>query len=167
MLEAAYIEIEVMAGFDRQAGFVGPQQISPQAFSRYCHNDMGSISFRYQEYGTSAVAIVSSRPGNNGQNCAAQVAEQKQLSEQSLLSRRGSQQFVPSLELPESERQGFSAFGSPGMRSSGGNFESETSISIDWELEEVFEHFKTQIQEQNWVVDSEDIGVASATGSWT
>jgi len=40
-------------------------------------------------------------------------------------------------------------------------------ISIDWDLEEVFEHFKTQIQEQNWVVDSEDIGVASATGSWT
>lgn len=167
VLEAAYIEIESMEVLDRQTGFVRPQQRSPLAFSRYCHDDMGSISFRYQEYGTSAVATVSSRPGNNGQNCAAQVAQQKQMSEQSLLSKGGPQQFVPRLELPESNRQGFSAFGSPGMRSSGGNFESETSISIDWKLEEVFEHFKTQIQEQNWVVDSENIGVASATGSWT
>lgn len=167
VLEAGYIEIESMADLGRQVGFVSPQQINPQSYNRYCHDEFGSISFGYQKYDDAAVATVSSRPGNNGQNCAAQAAQQKQFSEQSMLSRSGSQQYVPRLELPESNRQGFSPFGSPGMRSSGGNYESQSSVKIDWDIEEVFEHFKAQIQEQNWVSDSENVGVASATGSWT
>lgn len=52
-------------------------------------------------------------------------------------------------------------------RSSSRAIDIEEDLSIDWEIDAVFEHFKTQIENQGWELDSENTGSASAVGTWT
>jgi hypothetical protein len=62
-------------------------------------------------------------------------ARQRQFTEQRLQSNGGSLQYVPRLELAKSKARNYRPFMSLGMSSGGGSFESQTVISIDWDLE--------------------------------
>jgi hypothetical protein len=131
VLGASYIEIEPMAGFDMQTRFVSPVSVNPLTLSRFFHDDLSSVSFGYQKYGSTGVSTVSSSPNNSVQDCA----QQKQFTEQRLQSNGGSQQYVPRLELAKSNARNYRPFMSLGMSSGGGSFKSQTVISIDWDLE--------------------------------
>ena len=45
--------------------------------------------------------------------------------------------------------------------------DSEATVEIDWNLEEVYRHFASQLSEQGWSLDSESIGTVSGQGIWT
>ena len=72
------------------------------------------------------------------------------------------------MELPETEPRGYSSFFvGGGYSGSNRGIETKANLNIDWGIEEVFSHFAEQIRNQDWALDSESIGTATAFGSWT
>jgi hypothetical protein len=47
------------------------------------------------------------------------------------------------------------------------DWETRGTLAIDWSIDEIYEHFATQIAEQGWSSDSAATGAMVATGSWT
>lgn len=167
MLAAAYIEIEPMTGFDFQTGFVSSPQISARTSSQFCHNLMGSMSFSYREHDDFGVVTVSSSPASSNQSCSEQIAMREQRLQEAIARQGGLKGQLPRLELPSMITTRFMPFQGPGFSSSNSGVEAHINVNLDWDLAELYDHFKTQIEEQGWVLDSENTGTASATGSWT
>ena len=166
--QAGYTEFEVPGSRDAGTGFVSPNQPSYQSNRRLCHDSFGFISFNYKEQSDSNLVTISSNLPNNNQSCAEQFAIQTQAMSRMAASGGGLRQHMPRMELPESEQRRTSPFFGMGSSSSSGNgVEARANVNVEWEIDEVFRHFKEQIEDQNWQLDSEVVGAASATGSWT
>lgn len=165
--QAGYTEFEVPGSRDPGTGFVSPSQPSFQSSSRLCHDTYGFISFNYKEQSDSNLITISSNLPNNNQSCAEQLAVQTQGMSRMVASGGGLRQHMPRMELPESQQRRTSPFFGMGSSSGSGNgVEARANVNVDWEIEETFQHFKNQIEDQDWVLDSENVGAASATGSW-
>ncbi|MCH8264626.1 MAG: hypothetical protein IIC10_04435 [Proteobacteria bacterium] len=165
--QTGFTEFEVPGSRDPGTGFVRPNQPSFQANKRLCHDAFGFISFSYKEHTDSNMVTISSNLPNNNQSCAEQLAEQSLAMNRYGATQGGLRQYLPRLELPESEQRRTSPFFGMGSSSSSGNgVEARANVNVEWEIGEVFRHFKEQIEDQNWQLDSEIVGAASATGSW-
>lgn len=148
-------------------GFVRASLNYPQVNNRYCHDSLGTLTLTYSE--DSGIVTISSNPTNDYRSCADQLAEQSQaIARRSRGQLTGLQQYLPVMEMPETERQRYSPFfSSGGYSGSSSGIAVDANLRIDWSIEEVFSHFSEQITDQSWVLDSESIGSATATVSWT
>ena len=165
--QAGFTDFEVPGSRDPGTGFVRPNRPSFQASKRLCHDSLGFISFSYKEHTDSNMVTISSNLPRNNQSCAEQLAEQSLAMNRYGATQGGLRQYLPRLELPESEQRRFTPFFGMGSSSSNRSVEARGNVNIDWEIEEIFRHFKDQIEDQDWLLDSENVGAASATGSWT
>ena len=167
-VQAGYMEFE-LPGMNRvRSGFVASNTIAPQAYNRFCHDSQGFLSHSYTEKNQRSTVTIAANPASDNRSCADQLAEQLQAMGRMGGRRGGLQQYLPIMELPETEPRRYSPFsGIGGYSGSRSGIETGASLSIDWEIEEVFNHFSDQISGQEWVVDSQNIGSSSATGSWT
>jgi hypothetical protein len=57
----------------------------------------------------------------------------------------------------------FTPFRRPAFNSSNSGVQAHIDVNIDWKLDELYSHFKTQIEEQGRALDSENLGKVSAT----
>ncbi|NKB33481.1 MAG: hypothetical protein GKR91_10325 [Pseudomonadales bacterium] len=137
---------------------------------QFCHDELGqlSFSFRTREPQNTITLHARNRFDINLQSCADQIAQQERMLMMSGRRTQGIAGYMPRIQLPEEARQG----GRPalmvgGMSSSNNRAETDAAIEIDWDLEEVYQHFADQISEQDWMLDSESIGSLTATGTWT
>lgn len=137
-----------------------------------CHEELGnvSVSSRLRNGQTSVMLTASAQQVFSGrrQSCAQQLADQQQMLE--MQSARGNSrgQNLPRMELPEVEsRPGWVPVQIGGLSSSGGNVETEASIEVDWDIDALYRHLRTQIDAQGWSLDSESVGELSATGTWS
>ena len=152
-----------------RGGFIFPNQIATQN-RQLCHDEEGqlTVSFREREPLNFVILSTTSRGLRNWRSCE-QLIEEQQRTIGQMMGRRGMVQYMPRLVLPDEGDQGISPswvlFG--GVSSSSNSADSEATIEIDWELEEVYQHFATQLSEQGWLLDSESIGNVSGQGIWT
>ena len=165
--QAGFTEFEVPGSRDPGTGFVRPNQPSFQANKRLCHDALGFISFSYKEHTDYNIVTISSSLPNNNRSCAEQLAEQSLAMNRYGATQGGLRQYLPRLELPESQQRRITPFFGMGSSSSNRGVEARGNVNIDWEIEEIFRHFKEQIEGQDWLLDSENVGAVSATGSWT
>lgn len=169
LLQAGYLELDSKRDNDWQTGFVSTAQTSIRTYYQFCHDLMGSMSLSYLElddYGV--VTASSSRVGmNSNQSCSEQIALREQNLQEAISRQGGLKSQVPRLELPEIIPTRFMPFRGPGFSSSNSGVEAHINVNLDWKLDELYDHFKTQIEGQGWALDSENLGSASATGSWT
>lgn len=149
-------------------GFVYANQPAALDISRFCHDSLGFITVGFQEHSDYNTVALASTGGGVEQNCAV-LQEQQTQRMTSFLSGNGLREHLPKLVLPELPPRPFAAFANVGGYSGGSNrgIEIEASLKSDWDMDDVFSHFKDQIVEQGWIPDSENIGEASAIGTWT
>jgi len=153
-----------------ESGFVSQNQPAMPSYTQLCHDDYGQLSVSYSERsGRRSVTLnTGSVFGGDYRSCAERIEQQEMMRERTSQRGMGIRQYMPLLLVPEDARQGRMPFvRSTGMSSSGNTAETDTNFSIEWELEEVFQHFAEQIVEQGWILDAESIGSITATGSWT
>lgn len=167
-LQAEYMEFELPGMRRAENGFISSSVNVLQRYNRFCHDSLGSLSFTYSAQELGGTVTISANPANDNRSCADQLAEQQQAMGRMGGRQGGLQQYLPKMELPETEPRRYSPFFAGG-RYSGSNREIETkaNLNIDWDIEEVFRHFSEQIGSQDWTLDSENIGTSTAAGSWT
>lgn len=167
-LEAEYIEFDLPGMRRTETGFIRTSANVPQSYNRFCHDSLGFISHSYSQKEQGGTITLSANPANDNRSCEEQLAEQQLAMGRMGGSQSGLQQYLPRMEMPEAEPRRYSPFfAGGGYSGSSSGIETETSLDIDWEIEEVFNHFAEQISDQEWTVDSQNIGTASASGSWT
>lgn len=167
-VQAGYIEFELPGMSQARGGFVAANRITPQTYNRFCHDSQGFLSHSYVEKDRNSIVVITASPANDNRSCADQLAEQQLAMGRMPGRQRGLHQYLPIMELPETRPRRFSPFsGIGGYSSSGSSIETEANLNIDWDIDEVFNHISEQLIEQQWVVDSQNIGTSSATGSWT
>ncbi|GJM13281.1 MAG: hypothetical protein DHS20C12_16840 [Pseudohongiella sp.] len=153
----------------RDSGFVAPVPVIMHIPNSFCHDDFGRVSISSSERGAiSHFALARHNSFGNPQgSCVSQISMQEmQMAQMGL--RRGIHQYMPRMEVPETENiRPSGAFIGGGSSSSGNSVETEINLSSDLDIEELYEHFADQIVEQDWQVDSEVVGGRSATGIWT
>lgn len=153
-----------------ESGFVSRDQPAMPSFTQLCHDDYGQLSVSYSDRrGRRSVTLnTGSLYGGDYRSCAERIEQQEMMRARTSQRGMGIRQYMPLLLVPEDARQGRMPFvRSTGMSSSGNTAETDTNFSIDWELQDVFQHFAEQIVEQGWAQDTESIGSITATGSWT
>lgn len=161
-----YTEFEVAAPPRSNNGFVSRQLPDRPNYPRYCHDQDGFLSFSIQNHGAENIVNVSQSFDNDSRSCVAKAEEQQRAMTRISARNLSLQQYIPTMVLPDNGRRRMPVFGF-GMSGSGSDLETEGNIRIDWSIDAVYAHFKDQIQEQGWELDSENIGVASANGTWT
>ncbi len=152
-----------------QNGFISPNQVIRYPSARYCHDSLGFVSFRTEEVNDRQLITLSSNMANDPRRCAAQLEEQQQhMSMRGMSMGQNLRSYIPRMEMPETEQRQYSPlFGIGGGSRSNSEAESNANLSIDWPIDEVYAHFKAQIEEQGWQLDSENIGNATVNASWT
>ena len=75
--------------------------------------------------------------------------------------------YVPSMVMPLSSQPGAPQARIMSMSGSSNEWETDGALTIDWSVDEVFEHFATQIGEQGWQLDTSALGTQAAMGIWT
>lgn len=166
--EAGYIDFELPESRQPQGGFVSSSMNYPPRYNRFCHDSQGSITHFYNQMDQRGIVTISANPPHDNRSCADQIAEQQQAMGRMSGRQAGLHQYLPRMELPETEPRRFAPFaGIGGYSGSSSGIETGASLQTDWKIEEVFEHFSTQIVEQSWIGDSQNIGTSSAIGSWT
>ncbi|PCI76304.1 MAG: hypothetical protein COB20_11005 [SAR86 cluster bacterium] len=151
------------------SGFVASAPAITNIATALCHDEIGRLSISSTERGSSNYFAIGRYNlfGNPQRSCANQIAQQEQAMAQMGFS-GGVRQYMPRMEVPESENiQPRGAF--IGGSSSSGNNTAETDINLksDLGIGELYTHFAAQIIEQDWVIDSEVVGERSASGTWT
>lgn len=168
-VKAEYMEFDLPRMRRGENGFVSSSVNIPQRYNRYCHDSLGFLSLNYSEKEQGGTVTISASPTNDNRSCADQLAEQQLAMSRMGGPQGGIHQYLPRMELPETEPRRLTPFSGLGGWSSSTNreIESKANLRIDWEIEDVYSHFSEQISDQGWVVDAENIGTASAIGSWT
>jgi len=77
------------------------------------------------------------------------------------------QQLLPRLELPNTDGMSAPRGGYGGGGSSGNGWEVRATLSGNWTMRRLYNHFAAQIEDQDWERDARAIGRATANGSWT
>ncbi len=168
LLQAEFIEFAIPSSNFRLRGFVAPGQNLARQVSRYCHNEYGFASYVFHEMPSGNLVTLSTSLGSDNRSCVIQLEEQNAQMRMAQ-NRRGSglDEYLPTLHTPENTSRRLRSPFSQGYSGGGGSLETEANLYSDWEIASVYEHFKLQIEEQGWQLDSEDAGAATATGSWT
>lgn len=167
-LQAEYMEFELPGMRRTESGFVSSSVNVPQRYNRFCHDSLGSLSLSYSAQELGGIVTISANPANDNRSCADQLAEQQQAMGRMGGRQGGLQQYLPRMELPETEPRRYSPFfGSSSWSGSNRGIETKASLNIDWDIEDVFEHIVEQIEAQDWTVDSQNVGASSAIGIWT
>jgi len=153
----------------RDAGFVTGLPVVVRN-NAYCHDDHGQVTLSFRRrWPENFLVLTASLNQVGGQSCAEVIAQYEHT--RALMSRAdsGAQQYMPRLIVPRLTGRSMRQAGwIPGsISSSGHSAESQASLAIAWPLEEVFDHFASQLAEQDWAVDSRSVGSVSATGTWT
>ncbi|MFT4862817.1 MAG: hypothetical protein ACI95C_002041 [Pseudohongiellaceae bacterium] len=166
---ADFKAFEIPYDFGPDNGFVSAKAPARVRNSRYCNDSQGFISVSFAETGSMTTTTLSSSPSNDRRSCAEQLEEQL-ANFNSRAQRRddSARQYLPRMELPEQEqRRSYTPFiGMSGSSNSRNGIEVSASLTSDSPIDEVFEHFESQIEAQGWTVDSQNVGTASAFGSW-
>ncbi len=165
--DLGYTEFNPPGSFDPGTGFIAPSQPLPVPRDRYCHDQEGFITISFSSGDNQNTLSVRNSAHGNPQTCAQQLQEQTFAMSRSSFRGGGLREHLPRMELPQIQRRGLNPFSGMGSSSNGSGVETRASINIDWEIEEVYEHFKSQIEEQGWELDAENVGSSSATGTWT
>lgn len=167
-IQSGYVQFETPGMEGPQTGFVSSMVNAPRIAKRYCHDAFGFLTTQYSEKEQNGIVTLSSNYPNDNRSCAAQLGEQQQAMGRRGGSQIGLQQYFPRMELPEEVAQRRAPFfGLGGWSGSSSSMETKAGLNIDWDIEEVFEHFMAQIDAQQWAIDSQNIGTSSAIGVWT
>ncbi|MES2624743.1 MAG: hypothetical protein V4628_05665 [Pseudomonadota bacterium] len=157
----------------QQAGFINPQQPSPQ--TQLCHTEHGVMEVSIQSGSDSTYVNLMrnvTQPGMPVPDCnpqssmdalverAPQIPAQVQLQVQL-------QEFMPRLVLPRTTEMTTLMGGFGGGGGSINETETRAVLSGGWNLGQVFRHFADQIADQGWKRDARVTGDAMASGSWT
>lgn len=167
-MQAGYVQFELPGMDNPQRGFVSPLATMPLRNKRYCHDASGFLTINYSPGDRHGVVTLSSNFPSDSRSCADQLAEQQQA-----MSRRGGRQnglslYLPRMELPATDPRMVTPFrGLGGWSGSTNSIETDASLSIDWDIADVFTHFVEQIEAQDWAIDSRNTGTSSAIGIWT
>lgn len=149
-------------------GFMYAEQAIRPDYNRYCHNSLGHLSYTFLELGTRNMVTLSSSFPSDRSSCEQQIAQQEEIYNNMRGSGNRFQALLPRLIVPQDEPRRFSPFRSSGLSSHNSNgVETSSSMVAEMELDEVYQYFKTQIEDQGWSLDSETVGRASASGTWT
>ena len=151
-------------------GFVSENQPTRPSYRQLCHDDFGQLNISYSDRGGRNIATLSigNAFGGDYRSCAERIQQQEMSMARFSQRGMGISQYMPQLLVPEEARQGRMPFmRATGLSSSGNSAETDTNFTIQWELEEVYEHFAEQIVELGWTLDAESLGSVTATGSWT
>ncbi|MBL4573432.1 MAG: hypothetical protein JKY86_10220 [Gammaproteobacteria bacterium] len=163
-----WVQLPTFSRQRQEVGFISPPLINMGRAQNMCHDDLGYLTLRYSSgegtnyLSTSISVIRSNRQGTCEQQIAMQQASYGQYSQPF-----GIGQYLPRLEIPESQNRPRAAFLSGGTSSSGNSVETDGSITTDQDIEEVYRFFADQIEAQGWELDSEVVGSLSANGTWT
>ncbi len=160
----------------QQAGFINPQQPSPQ--TQLCHNEHGFMDVSIQsDVAATYVNLVRNvpQPGMPVPSCEPETAaanalippEVQQRMQQQMQQQMQLQEFMPRLVLPRVTEMTSPMGGYGGGPSSQNDWEVRATLSGTWSLEQVFRHFADQIADQGWERDARVTGDAMASGSWT
>jgi hypothetical protein len=156
-----------------QVGFVSATPM-PQ-YQQLCHDDLGMMTLSTSS-GTGASYVNLNRnvnvPGMGQQPSCAQLldpASQGGLDPRAMaMSGRMLSQYVPRLLMPQANNSTSAPyFGGGGGGGGMNDWEARGTLTSDWNIDEVVEHFVEQIEAQGWEQDSEVTGSVVATGSWT
>lgn len=150
-----------------QTGFVSSRPFPAGTTIGLCHDDDGNITIGVGFGDNGRLVNLTRRtpqPGSFTPTCREQNNQQQAGFFRG--ARSTLNEYMPRLELPDSPDLRGPVY--PGGFSSRGNYEieSRTSISIDWSIAEVYEHFENQIIEQGWELDSNATGSFSANANW-
>ncbi len=154
----------------RQYGFVPANEPVRVRHQQLCHDDYGQLSISYRERGERNIVTVSTGMafGMDFRTCAERIEQQELSRIRSQRFDTGIYEYMPLLRVPEDARQGRQAFlRGGGMSSSGNSAETDTSFFIEWELQDVYQHFAEQLVDLGWTLDAESIGTVTAAGTWT
>jgi len=165
--DVGYVKFEQIRAHSFSNGFILSSAVARPLNNRYCHDTLGNLSYVYNE--EEGVVTLSNTYNSDYRSCAEQVEEQAQMNSRAG-DVRGSrlQQYLPSMVLPETQRQPHSPFiGRSGYSGSDRDIQVRANLDIDWSIEEAFRHLAEQITEQSWVLDTESVGTSTATGIWT
>lgn len=171
MLENGWRELPITR--PRQAsGFVNSNAIPVYDSVSLCQDPFGQLSLSPRVDSNTVVA--SSYGGGSvfgrQQNCAQQIVSMQQQSS-GMIQRQTVHQHLPRLESPASVNQAYASFNPVfiGGGSGGGNYDARTDarLSYDGGLEELFNHYLPQLAEQDWALDSSQVGATAASASWT
>ncbi len=153
----------------QDTGFVSPAAVVITTNSSLCHDGQGRLSIHYAERDSGNYVSLGryNSFGNQQGSCASQLAQQEQSISQMNFS-VGLRQYMPRMEVPDSDavRQRGPYIGG-GSSSSNNSVETEINLSSDLAISELFTHFTDQIIAQGWEIDSEIVGSLSANGNWT
>ena len=164
---AGFVRFELPIDDNADRGFVVASVSRVSRGSRYCHDALGFLSVSFADISGGNVATLSSSPLNNNRNCAEQMEEQQMHVNRLFSSRNNIRQYLPRMEMPEQkQRRGYSPFFGGGSSRSSGGIEVSSKVVSELTIDELFQHFETQIEAQDWEIDSQNIGSASASGSW-
>lgn len=156
-----------------ETGFVYAANPNPQPrYQMICHDEHGQLNLSYRERPSENYLVLSLGIGfgfnRNWQSCEEIIAQQEMSIARMSNRSMGVQQYMPRLELPEGTTQdGYQPFFIGGGGGGNNSYETDATVEIEMDLEEVFQHFSEQIIEQGWSSDSESVGTATATGTWT
>ena len=76
--------------------------------------------------------------------------------------------YLPRLVLPSAAELGNRAPGQTGsVSNSRDGAEAETEMSIDWDIQRVYDYFAASIAEQGWAPQDDWLSASAAGGSWT
>ncbi len=155
----------------QQVGFVSADQptVLPQ---QLCHDNYGTLTatvnndegMRYINISRSVGTPAMMRPG-----CAEMLAQVSQGYPMGFRGGNVLDGYAPKLIMPESNTRPTRpmAFMGGGGGGSMSDWETRGTLTIDWEVDAIYEHFAEQILEQGWEADSDATGAVAATGSWT
>lgn len=141
-----------------QRGFVGPQP--EMTMESLCHPGEGNLQISLNDRILSLTQPTLSMAMGQAVNCERQDSDRMAARLNS-----GIRQYMPRLEIPgQPAIRGMYMGG--GMSSSGQEAEARGNMQDDRPLDEIYDLFSTQLDEQGWTVDGENIGNSVATGTW-
>lgn len=171
LLDDGWTEMPNFGPRIQDSGFIMANAARP-SFNMVCNDEHGQMNMSYRDrepqnylvLGLSVYALFN----RNWQSCDELIAQQEMSMSQIRGRSFGVQQYMPRLEMPEGTTQnGYQPMFIGGSGGGNGSFETDATVEIDMELDEVFQHFAEQILEQGWTADTESVGAATATGAWT
>jgi hypothetical protein len=165
-----WIQFPVFARQNQEVGFIAPQPFNPGRSQTLCHDDLGHISIRGSTTGNGnylSLGFNLVRSNQQG-NCEQQLAMQ-QVSAGQMSRSIGLRQYLPRMEIPEQQNRLRTSpfFVSGGFSSSGNTVDTDGAMTSEQDIDEIYEYFSDQIEEQGWELDSEVVGSLSANGTWT
>jgi len=166
---AGFMRFEPAGTRNTQTGFVHPNRPNPADLIRYCHDDLGYLSHSYQANETAGGIIsISSSQVLQELSCEQQLAQQSQAMSR-IFSNNNLRQFLPVLVLPEADvpERRYSPFGLGSSSSSSNGAETRANLQTEWSIDAVYGHFREQLEEQDWIEDSSNIGSSTGTANWT